>query len=278
MTGGWSCEQYFDFDYSQIAAVPTTNLDPHQMDDAIEQQPDNGSLYFMRAWLWIVAGDNYAQARADLEQSLALDSSAGLPELLSILLAHREGRIDDAQGYMQAALTNISDPTLIQNDAEALFGGSMTNHFEKVFPIMARFGLGQYEDAYSDMEALLEPVLALSMPERDTMFQELDPASQHLLADQLAWRGLTACATGNYADAEESYTWALELNPDFALLYTLRAQARAAQGNAEGEAEDYRNAQERSPGPAFDPWIPAAQSGAWTCTNLFDYSLEAESS
>ena len=85
--------------------------------------------------------------------------------------------------------------------------------------------------------------------------------------------GISYCNLEDYPAAEAAYTRAIELEPDFAALYVLRAEVRQKQGDLAGSDQDMFAAQTYDLGPEFAGLIQAIATGAVNCQNLFEADL-----
>src|SRR5262249_17047926 len=89
-----------------------------------------------------------------------------------------------------------------------------------------------------------------------------------LVADLSFMRGFAQCNLRKYPEAEKSYADGIDADPDFTLLYLLRAETRLKQQNQDGAGEDLAAVQQSRLGNIFAPYLAAAQEGKLSCENL----------
>jgi tetratricopeptide (TPR) repeat protein len=167
------------------------------------------------------------------------------------MIALREGRMADAAALMHTVLTEFPDPAFGNRIILALYGDEVPNILGPTFSAFGNLILGQYDAAIRDSKAAL--------------------AINDQLADLYFMQGFAYCNLEEYAAAEAAYTRGLETDPDFIVLYLLRAEVRTKQNNLVGAFEDVGTAQASELGDALAGLIAASQSGALSCENFFSY-------
>jgi len=216
----------------------------------VELRPDDWFAVCYRGGLNYLNGE-YDLAKADLQRAIALGPKANFPYAFSAMIALREGRMVDAAALMHTVLTEFPDPAFGNRTWLAMYGDMGPNIFG---PTMAAFGnliLGQYDGVIRDSEAAL--------------------AINDQLADLYFMQGFAYCNLKEYEAAEAAYTRGLETDPDFIVLYLLRAEVRAKQNNLAGAFEDVGTAQASELGDALAEVIAASRSGALSCEDFFSH-------
>ncbi len=232
---------------------------------AVTLRPDDWFVYFMRGTLYYYALQDFDAARADFERSIALGPQANLPFIPAMLLALRQGRLADAQAYMDAILTRYPDAELTNRAFQAVYGSAaVENYSGLLFSAATNLVLGQYDRVVTDVQIMAENVLSLPESQHDEYGLEL--------ADMYALQGIAYCNLDEIESAEAAYTQALRISPDFTLLYLLRGQVRQVQGNASAARNDFAVASQHTLGPGFEAWVQAGITGRWSCKTLQDYT------
>jgi tetratricopeptide (TPR) repeat protein len=217
-------------------------------DTLIELRPDDWFPYSIRGGLYYLTGD-YLLAQSDLDRSLELSPTANFPYTFSIILALRDGRITDAFNNIQFIVNDFPDTTLSTRMMRAI--GTENSLLGPIFPAVGNLILGQYEAALTDIDVAL--------------------AIDDNLAELYMMQGLAYCSLEDFEAAEAAYSNAIERDPEFALLYMLRANARFELNNLAAALEDVGIAQGFSLGAEFDTLLDAGMAGEVTCQNFFDY-------
>ncbi|NDJ78360.1 MAG: tetratricopeptide repeat protein, partial [Chloroflexi bacterium] len=243
-----------------------------QFDTLIDLRPDDWYPVYIRGVVYYHTAGNYDLARADFEQAIALYPNVNVPYLSATMLALRQGRIPDAQGYVETVVREYPDITTTMRALDALYGesDSMTRYGAYFYSAGTYLALGLYpqviEDATTVITALDEdPALEVLL---------LSGAISTNLADLYTLQGLAYCNLDDPANAVTAYTNALAITPDFAVVHLLRAQSFQALGQDEDAAADFELAVDHTLGSDFDAWIAAALAGDWTCETFFEYDVE----
>lgn len=268
-------------DWSTMLAPYVLAIDPAALpleayDDMIRLRPDDWYFWYSRGFFGLLIGDDLAQARDDLAQSIALNPRNSSPYLAATLLALREGRIGDAQAYMATVFRDYPSPHEIQSFMNALT--SYSGQEEPVgilYSAMTLVSLGQYEDAAAKLDSGVYGELAdLYDVAGSAALADLSAMDQMFLADALVWAGLAQCNLGEYELAEEYYSVTLTINPDLPVAYMLRAQVRLDLDDTDGAEADWTQARDHDLDDAvFGPWLDLAEEGVLTCTTFFDAKL-----
>jgi serine/threonine protein kinase/tetratricopeptide (TPR) repeat protein len=209
------------------------------LDKAIEFQPDDWFLYTIRGGIRYMNKD-YIQAEADYQAAIARQPKANFPYTFSIINALREGRIDDVLRLQTIIQEQFPDPSFVNRIMLATIGdeGEITSFWGTVLSAFGNLTLGQYDDARRDAAAAID--MGNDLPELYLML------------------GITECASGNFAEAEAAYTKGIELDPDFTILYLLRADIRAKQNNFADSVLDFGAAQDT---PNWENFVPYIEGG-----------------
>lgn len=222
-------------------------------DEVIRLRPDDWFAYNFRAALHYIQR-NYDLAEADYAEAFAREPDSNFPYPFSVGLALREGDFGRAQTLMREVAEKFPDPSLGNRIVFATYGDSYPIPFDAVFATFGNLVLGQYDNVITEADA--------GLAEND-QFTEL-------------WmmKGLAHCSLEDYAAAEDAYTHAIEIDPDFVFLYFLRAEVRIRQGNLAGATEDSAEVQGSPAAERIAPYVEAGISGDMTCRNFFSYELE----
>jgi len=249
-----------------FADASTTDIAIQVYNTVIALRPTDWFVYFERGIAYYLNKGDLARGKSDLEQSIALTPDANLPYVAAMLVALREGRIDDAQAYARTVLAKFPDPELTNRAFATLYGGADVNPMSGTyFAAGTNIILGRYGSVEDDLSAVLALAAASGY--------STSPNEPYAVSDVLMMRGLALCNLDSPEDARQIYDAALAITPDDALLYLLRAQVAARAGDPDAAAQDFDSARQYSPGPAFEPWIAAAVDGRWACKNILDYVL-----
>jgi tetratricopeptide (TPR) repeat protein len=216
----------------------------------VEAHPNDWFAVTARGFSYYRLGQ-YDLARADFNNAIASGPNANVPYLAAMLLAFREGRIGDAQKFAGTILTRFPDPLLASRIISAAFGDPAESglYIGPLFSAGANTVLGQYDSVLKDIDLALKT--ADKMP------------------DLYLLRGVAYCGLNKYADAEKAYSRALELDPKYAVVYALRAEARIKQNNMPGALLDVAQAKNAKLGAEFDALVDAGLKGEVGCQNFF---------
>jgi tetratricopeptide (TPR) repeat protein len=146
-------------------------------------------------------------------------------------------------------LTEFPDTTLSERIMRAL--GTDDLIFGPLFPAVGHLILGQYDESLQNIDAAL--------------------AIDDNIAELHMMQGLAYCSLEDFEAAEAAYSNAIERDPEFALLYVLRANARFELNDLAAALEDVSIARGFNVGAEFDALLDAGVAGEVTCQNFFDY-------
>jgi serine/threonine-protein kinase len=233
------------------------SLAKRYFEEVVVARPKDWVAQAFRGLISYFEGD-FATAKTYLDQSIALEPTASYSYLAAVLVALRQGRIKDAQRYSNIVATKFPTPTLANRILGAAYGdmNAATGLYVGTFISGGTyFLLSRYEQAVTDIDAALQA---------NVKFREAD---LHLV------RGVALCNQGLYKEAEDAYTAAIALDPDYGLLYLLRAEVRRYQGNALGLALDAPQALRLSQTDEYSVLARAGVDGSVTCKNFFTFTL-----
>jgi serine/threonine protein kinase/tetratricopeptide (TPR) repeat protein len=195
---------------------------------------------------------NYAEAQQDVDKAMTLQPRGNVPYLFGILLALRDGRMDDVRTLLQTVLTEYPDPTSFTRIVETFTGGQTYNNADLLGLMLSSFSnmaLGQYDATIRETQQAIE--IRNDLPEI------------YLL------QGMAYCVQGDNEAAEESYTEGIALDPDLTVLYVLRADARRRMNDLTGSLEDLSAAQETPMWAGFQAMVENPESANLGCENFF---------
>lgn len=226
-----------------------------QYNKVIELRPDDWFALTFRGVMYYAKGD-YSAAKTDLDRAIALGPEANWPYIYAALLALREGRLSDAQYYSNLVVTEFPDPTLANRGIVGFYGNAASNFIGLTFSAAGNMLLGRYSEVLPDIHAAL--------------------AINDEVADLYLVQGFAQCNLGDIEAAAEAYTRAIRLDPDFAILYLLRAEAFSRSDRLMLAIRDLNQAGEFELGTEYDRLIEAARAGNIGCETFFNVDLETD--
>lgn len=196
---------------------------------AREAAPDWADLQLRCGRLFALLGRR-AEAREALDRALQLNPRYRAARIERALLDAREGRIAEAVDVMQglAEETPVAEPAALQQGLRALTEAE----FETAAELLRRAlveqdpRLTEQLRLYQDLITRDEPVLALQALRSAV-------AAYPTYPDLLLLLGVQELQMGSVDDALDSFTRALELNPDYHAARVQLARALEAAGDAE---------------------------------------------
>lgn len=219
------------------------------MTQAIAISPDDWLVYTMRGSFYYLDGD-FDQAQTDLSQSILLEPQANFPYVLTMNLAIRDGRIQEVQELMQTVLRRFPDPTsgnriILTANNQAEYGG----FYGLLLSGFANLILRQTDDAIEEISAAIE----LGNP----------------LPELYLFLGVAHCINQDYPAAEQAYSDGLTADPDFTVLYLMRADTRRQQNNLAGALQDFTSAQETPQWANFADLVNDPANANLGCESFF---------
>jgi tetratricopeptide (TPR) repeat protein len=206
-----------------------------------------GAFYYLSGYTDVAGGD--------LAQAIKLGPKTSLPYDYAAVIALREGRLDDAVGLIAQVRERFSAQRSFDNNFYIhLFG--QENLFGLTISAIDQLLAGQNRKAIENAQR------ALAFPENPML-------NARLRSDLNFIVGFAQCNSDDDNGANDSYSQALELSPDFALLHLLRADVRSRLGDLPGAQEDLGAA---AMNERLRPLIESIQSGklTLTCKNLLN--------
>jgi tetratricopeptide (TPR) repeat protein len=217
------------------------------MNEVIRLNSKDWWAYNIRGSDYLLLGD-LSSARADFASAIVLEPTANFPYLYSSLVAIQEGRLEDAKVFLATALQKFPDPTYGEKIVYAFTGTKTDYPHLDALSSYGRLILGQYSEA-----------IAIA----DNGIKTVPLPSLYFI------KGTAQCNLKQYPEAEDSYTKGLEIDPNFGLLYLLRADVRTKLGNRDGAQSDLVLLQSTNQFALFAPYLQNTQPGALNCENLF---------
>lgn len=218
-------------------------------ENGVQWQPDQWRSFYNRALVNFLMG-NYEQARADMDQAIALNPEVNWPYVFAIQTALRQGRLLEAITLGNVVLEKFPDPVLGNRILKA-----STNNAFVIGPIISGVTNGllqQWQQVLRDVESVT--------------------AVNDEIPDVYWMQGFAHCNLQDYEAAEASYTRAIELDAGFILPYLGRAAVRLQQGNVEGAEADFQTIENSELRDAFAPFIPLMRARQLTCRNFLTFS------
>lgn len=222
-------------------------------DDALAERPDDWMTLTFRGAAHYMVG-NYEQADADISRAITFDPKFNAPYSFAALNALRAGRVQEAQNLIKTVKSSNPDPAIGERLMSGVYNiGKSDSPLVALVSAFGNYTLEQWPQVINDSN------LGLAKTDRIPGFWLL--------------KGLAECNLNRHDEAEASYTRMIEADPDFAVVYMLRAQMRNAQGNTPGMLADMAAAAETPVGQQLAVLAPAALSGEINCKNLLQVDL-----
>jgi len=217
----------------------------------VERRPGDWFPLTFRGSIYFSQGE-YELARDDLEQSIELEPNANFPYALLVLISLREGQMDEVGELSETVLAKFPDPAFGLRIMKNIFPVEEDSPLV-IAPLFSAFGnvvLGQFVDALQDIDTAL--AIDSSLPELYML------------------QGFAHCNLQNYEAAVDSYSQGLEIDPDFTLLYLLRAEVYSYLNQMANAIMDIGAVRTSDQADIFAPLLDAAASGDVTCETFFE--------
>jgi serine/threonine protein kinase/tetratricopeptide (TPR) repeat protein len=234
---------YFEEDYE--AGLQLVN-------QIIALRPDSWYAYMGRGFVYY-ALKRYAEAGQDFAQSIALGADDNYPYLGGTAVALRQADFALTREYLLETLRLFPDPFVAQRIFLNVFNEDTTRMF--AVPLSLAFGNVILRQWSAVIEST-EPYLADTATSGDLYFM----------------RGLAYCNLDQFAESEASYTQAIALDPDYYLLYLMRAEVRRNQGDLLDATSDLGVVLASPQASQFQAIIADSNSDAVTCKTFLDYT------
>lgn len=220
----------------------------------VEQRPEDWFPYFVRGVGHYIKRE-YDQAEIEFDQAIALQPNANLPYSLAMMIALREGRIEDAQKMIDTVLEQFPDPTFAARVTRIIFGDAEI--MDVLVGAQTAFGY-------------------LALGQHSTVIEETTRAlalNSDLLKTELYFMlGVSECSLRDYPASEAAYTKAISSDPDFPLLYLMRAEVHNKQGQplkALGDLRAARRVAGENIGAELTRQLSANGTQTIGCENVF---------
>jgi tetratricopeptide (TPR) repeat protein len=244
-TNNWGSALFLQSTNQLFSGDPVASIST--MNEVIRLNPKDWWAYNVRGSDYLLLGD-LSSARADFASAIVLDPPANFPYLYSSLVAMQEGRLQDARVFLATALQKFPDPTYGEKIVYAYTGTKTDYPHLDALSSYGRLILGQYSEA-------------VAIANRGIQIVPL-PSLYFI-------KGTAQCNLKQYQESEDSLTKGLEIDPNFGLLYLLRADVRTKLGNRDGAQSDLVLLQSTNQFALLAPYLQNTQPGALNCENLF---------
>jgi tetratricopeptide (TPR) repeat protein len=241
---------YFENDFE--GAIPYVST-------ILESTQDDWLYWGYRSALYYFTG-NHVAAASDVERALALDPQANFPYLAAIGLALRNADFETAQTLFNEVLDKFPDPGFVQRILLVTYNpGAANSVLSKYVSAFGNFTLKRWQAAINDSDAILA-------------------VGDFARGDLYFLRGFAYCNLGDDAAAETEYTAGIEIDPDYMLLYFVRAEVRRRQGNLIGAAQDIATVLTSPQGEQYRTLITASTDSEMSCRTFLDTDFATLSS
>lgn len=206
-------------------------------DKVLAVNPNDWLALTFRGLSYYMQG-RYDKASADYELALVAEPETNFPYVVSALIALRTGDLSAATEQIETVTRLFPDPQFWNRASFAIMGettGTVTSFYSLTLSAFSDLTVGQFDSAIRDIQA------ALAI--RDDM------------ADTYLFQGIAYCSKGEYDNARDAYSKGLALDPDFTILYLLRAEAHTRDGNVGFAVQDYSMARSTSTWPQFEAYL-----------------------
>lgn len=237
-----------DFAYTRDYASMIPNLDV-----MLAVRPDDFYYLSMRGIAHYVLR-NYDAAQIDALRAIEVGAEANFAYAVATAVSLRKGDLMTARRLFDEVIQKLPDPSFTERLLKAVLNEEAASI--GFVPLNAAYGnltLRRWRDVISVTD------------------KAVDDAD--VITDVYFLRGFAQCNLGDDAAAEASFSKAIELEPDYTLMYLLRAQVRNNQGNLLGAGSDILQVQQSDLADTFAPLLAAGASGDLTCKNFLDFEL-----
>jgi tetratricopeptide (TPR) repeat protein len=218
-----------------------------------EQAPTSWYGQTMLGLSYYLLGD-YAAAEAPLERAIALNPTLNFPYSFGISLALRQGNIALAQQLYRESLARFPDPTITERLVSVTLNPEAAQTaFVPLLEAFSNLALSQWREVIANTESLL--------------------TGDEQFADMYFLRGFAYCNLRDYATAAAEYTRGIELQPDYWLLYAMRAEVRRQGGDLIGAGLDASQVLQSPLGTALTPLLDVTISGELNCENFLTFDF-----
>jgi len=221
-------------------------------DEMVAARPNDWFPLFNRAFTYYLVGD-YASVAIDVTRIIdEFSPPTSLPYALAVSIAIREGNLAEVAAIKAIVTRQFPNPTEFNRFFKALYGqaDAVIKYGQGVNAVMY-LTLGQFSRALTAADAAIT----------------IDPS----WADMYLVQGIAHCNLDDTAQANMAYTQAIEVEPDLAVAYLMRAQVRSDSGDVVGAATDIFHVQATPWGqrPDIAALIEQGLRGEITCKTFF---------
>jgi serine/threonine protein kinase/tetratricopeptide (TPR) repeat protein len=225
-----------------ITPFALMDIDPEDVEvtelrDALQTRPDD---WFLRHF---VADAAYTSGRLTVanrinQTALDNDPQMNMVHILGVQIAFRQGEVTRAGRLLDELVREFPDPNFSSRVLNATVGDAIGNS-ALAYDIFANLFIGQYNTVIDKTDAFFIYVEQLLASLEDDMLRMQFGA---YLGDLYMARGIAECASGDYEAALDSYNTALEVSPDYHLVYLLRSEIHLLMGDDVASLADLERA------------------------------------
>ncbi len=224
-----------------------------QVDVMLAAHPDDFYYLSMRGVAHYILG-NYDESQAAALRAIEVGAEANFAYAVATAVALRKGDLTTASRLFNEVIQKFPDSSFTERLLKAILNEEAASI--GFVPLNAAFGnltLRRWRDVLNVTDNAID--------------------DDDVLTDIYFLRGFAQCNLGDDAAAEASFSKAIELEPDYTLMYLLRAEVRNNQGNILGAGSDILQVQQSDLAETFAPLLAAGASGDLTCQNFLDFEL-----
>lgn len=215
---------------------------------------DSYALAYLGAFYYLGGYDDVA--RGELGRAVELGPLTSMPYAFATVLDLRQGRLETARERIVEARERFRAQRSFDNNFyRNLFG--QENIFGLLIAAFDQLLIGQNRDA-------------ISYAERALAFPNSDILSKRVRADLHFIIGFAECRRGDDAAALAAYNRSLALEPDFPLLYLLRAEVLNHLGDVGGAQADLEAVLSGPQSERLEPLVSAALRGEVSCLTILE--------
>lgn len=247
--------------YANAIQTLLTNFNPADargaFDEIVLLRPDDWFAFSFKGTINYILGD-LPSADEDVRQSLDLNPEANFPYPFAFGIAIRQGRLADAQIYMEEVLERFPDPTYGYEMLDSSFGVEEDNPFTIILEAFGNFALRQWQQV-------------IEVGERFANANLLLPLSDVNMMQGVAYCNLTE---PDWESAVQAYTNAYDRDPEFAFTLLLRAEAHIALSEPQMAIDDIQMVITHRQAARYVPYMRAFRQGEINCSNFLRVNLE----
>lgn len=234
-----------------------------ELSTIIDLRPDDWYAHYNRGTAYFFEQD-YENARIDFDNAIALNPPANFPYVFGALIAMRDGRFNDMLSLLQTVAREFPDPNYSERLIQTTFTNSTFQLTNVYVSTVTNLVLAQYDAVIEDVDELV------AVAERFSFSQQ-----SLAIADLYFLKGLAHCSIGEYELAEMAYDAAVDLEPDFWLVYYARLEVNEYQEDAQGIQEDVTTLLSADLHPQLDNIVQLQDAAELSCSNYFSFDISA---